>query len=143
MTEDFWQLLLSVNLIGPFRCSRAAATALKESTGAIVNTASVAGIGKQGSSIAYSAAKTGLVSLTRSLARGLAPDVRVNAVAPGQVKTPWTEGWSEERKQFARDQSVLNRRSTPEDIAQGILFLCAGSNMVTGHVLVIDGGQTL
>ncbi len=143
MTEDFWQLLLNVNLIGPFRCSHAAADALKESEGAIVNTASVAGVGKQGSSLVYSATKTGLVSLTRSLARGLAPKVRVNAVAPGQVKTPWTENWSEERKQFARDQSVLNRRSSPEEIAQGMLYLCAGTTMVTGHVLVIDGGQTL
>jgi 3-oxoacyl-[acyl-carrier protein] reductase len=84
-----------------------------------------------------------LVSLTRSLARGLAPKVRVNAVAPGQVKTPWTENWPEERKQFARDQSVLKRRSSPEEIAQGMLYLCAGTTMVTGHVLVIDGGQTL
>lgn len=143
MTEDFWQLLINVNLIGPFRCSHAAADALKESEGAIVNTASVAGVGKQGSSLVYSATKTGLVSLTRSLARGLAPKVRVNAVAPGQVKTPWTEQWPEERKQFARDQSVLKRRSSPEEIAQGMLYLCAGTTMVTGHVLVIDGGQTL
>ena len=143
MTEEFWQLLLNVNLIGPFRCAHAAADALKQSKGAIVNTASIAGVGKQGSSIVYSATKTGLVSLTRSLARALAPEVRVNAVAPGQVKTPWTENWPEERKQLARDQSVLKRRCSPEEIAFGMLYLCAGNTMVTGHTLVIDGGMTL
>jgi len=143
MTEDFWQLLLGTNLIGPFRCAHAAAASLKESRGAIVNMASIAGIGEQGSSIAYAASKSGLVSLTRSLARGLAPEVRVNAVAPGQTKTPWTESWPEERKQWARDLAVLKRRSSPEDIAEAVLYLCAGASMVTGHVLVVDGGMTL
>jgi len=143
MTEEFWQLLLNTNLIGPFRCAHAAAESLKASHGAIVNMTSIAGIGQQGSSIAYAASKSGLVSLTRSLARGLAPEVRVNAVAPGQTKTPWTEDWPEERKQWARDQSVLKRRSSPEDIAEAVLFLCAGASMVTGHVLVVDGGMTL
>ncbi|AMM85922.1 SDR family oxidoreductase [Martelella sp. AD-3] len=143
MTEDFWQLLLGTNLIGPFRCAHAAAPALKQSRGAIVNMASIAGIGQQGSSIAYAASKSGLVSLTRSLARGLAPEVRVNAVAPGQTRTPWTDDWPEERKQWARDLAVLKRRSEPEDIAEAVLYLCAGASMVTGHVLVVDGGMTL
>lgn len=143
MTEDFWQLLIGTNLIGPFRCAHAAAPSLKQSRGAIVNMASIAGIGQQGSSIAYAASKSGLVSLTRSLARGLAPDVRVNAVAPGQTRTPWTDDWPEERKQWARDLAVLKRRSEPEDIAEAVLYLCAGASMVTGHVLVVDGGMTL
>lgn len=143
MTEEFWQLLLNTNLIGPFRCASAASEALMASSGAIVNIASIAGLGKQGSSIAYAASKSGLVSLTRSLARGLAPKVRVNAVAPGQTKTPWTENWPEERKQMARDLAVLKRRSTPADVAEAVLFLCAGASMVTGHVLVVDGGMTL
>ncbi|WP_116134238.1 SDR family NAD(P)-dependent oxidoreductase [Tropicimonas sp. IMCC34043] len=143
MTEEFWQLLLNTNLIGAFRCAHAAAAGLKQSHGAIVNMTSIAGIGQQGSSIAYAASKSGLVSLTRSLARGLAPEVRVNAVAPGQTRTPWTDDWPEERKQWARDQAVLKRRSDPEDIAEAVLFLCAGASMVTGHVLVVDGGMTL
>lgn len=143
MTEEFWQLLLNTNLIGAFRCAHAAAEALKARKGAIVNMTSIAGIGQQGSSIAYAASKSALVSLTRSLARGLAPEVRVNAVAPGQTRTPWTEDWPEERKQWARDQSVLKRRSNPEDIAEAVLYLCAGAGMVTGHVLVVDGGMTL
>ncbi|TDK50685.1 SDR family NAD(P)-dependent oxidoreductase [Antarcticimicrobium luteum] len=143
MTEEFWQLLLNTNLIGAFRCAHAAAEALTQSRGAIVNMTSIAGIGQQGSSIAYAASKSALVSLTRSLARGLAPQVRVNAVAPGQTKTPWTENWPEERKQWARDLAVLKRRSDPEDIAEAVLYLCAGASMVTGHVLVVDGGMTL
>lgn len=143
MTEEFWQLLLNTNLIGAFRCAHASAEALQVQGGAIVNIASIAGIGKQGSSIAYAASKAGLVSLTQSLARGLAPTVRVNAVAPGQTSTPWTDDWPEERKQWARDQSVLKRRSSPEDIAEAVLYLCAGAAMVTGHVLVVDGGMTL
>jgi len=143
MTEEFWQLLLNTNLIGAFRCAHAAAGALKDRKGAIVNMASIAGVGQQGSSIAYAASKSALVSLTRSLARGLAPEVRVNAVAPGQTKTPWTEDWPEERKQWARDMAVLKRRSDPEDIAEAVLYLCAGAGMVTGHVLVVDGGMTL
>ena len=81
--------------------------------------------------------------MTRSLARGLGPNVRVNAVAPGQVATPWTESWPEERKQKARDQAVLKRRATPEDIAEVVVFLCVGAGMVTGQTLVVDGGMTL
>lgn len=143
MTEEFWQLILSTNLLGAFRCAHAAADALRQGGGAVVNVASIAGLGKQGSSIAYAASKAALVSLTQSLARGLAPDVRVNAVAPGQTRTPWTESWPEERKQWARDLSVLGEVSEPEDIAEAILFLAAGGRMVTGHVLVVDGGMTL
>lgn len=143
MTEDLWQLLLNVNLVGAFRCARAAAPFLKVRGGAIVNITSIAGLGEQGSSIAYAASKSGLVSLTRSLARGLAPEVRVNAVAPGQTNTPWTADWPEERKLWAVEKAVLRRRSEPEDIAESVMFLCAGARMMTGQVLVVDGGMTL
>jgi len=143
LDEDFWQTILNTNLIGPYRCTRAAAEALKAARGAVVNTASVAGVGQQGSSSAYAASKSGLVSLTRSLARGLGPDVRVNAVAPGAVNSPWQKDWPEERKQASIDKAVLKRRCEPEDIAEVVLFLCAGGRMVTGQTIVIDGGLTL
>jgi len=143
MTEEFWQLLLNTNLIGSFRCAKTAAPALKQSGGAIVNIASIAGISTQGSSLVYSASKSAIVSMTRSLARGLGPNVRVNAVAPGQVATPWTETWSEERKQEARDQAVLKRRCTAEDIAEVVMFLCVSANMITGQTIITDGGLTL
>jgi 3-oxoacyl-[acyl-carrier protein] reductase len=143
MTEEFWQLLLNTNLIGSFRCAKAAAPALKQTGGAIVNIASIAGVSTQGSSLVYSASKAAIVSMTRSLARGLGPNVRVNAVAPGQVATPWTETWPEDRKQEARDNAVLKRRCTPDDIAEVVTFLCVSAKMVTGQTIITDGGLTL
>lgn len=140
MTEAFWQTILSTNLIGPFRCSHAAAATLKVARGAIVNTASVAGLGRVGSSIAYGASKAGLINLTRALAVALAPEVRVNAVAPGFVDSPWTASWSAAKKRDYADQSLMRRVSTPADIAETILFLAAGGAMVTGHTLPVDGG---
>jgi 3-oxoacyl-[acyl-carrier protein] reductase len=141
MTDAFWETILSTNLIGPYRCARAAAPALRARRGAIVNTASVAGLGRRGSSIAYSASKAGLVNLTRSLARALAPEVRVNAVAPGLVETPWTEAWTAERKQATLSRTLLARLAKPEDIAEAMLFLAAGAAYMTGETLVVDGGH--
>ncbi|MCJ2084474.1 SDR family oxidoreductase [Methylobacterium sp. E-005] len=140
MTEDFWATILATNLLGPFRCARAAAASLKKSRGAIVNTASVAGLGRRGSSVAYSASKAGLINLTRSLARALAPDVRVNAVAPGLVATPWTQPWSEERKASTVGRTMLGRMARPEDVAETIFFLAAGAAYITGETLTVDGG---
>ena len=113
---------------------------LRASRGAIVNTASVAGLGRRGSSVAYSASKAGLINLTRSLARALAPDVRVNAVAPGLVATPWTEPWSEERKASTVGRTMLGRMARPEDIAETIFFLGAGAAYITGETITVDGG---
>lgn len=140
MTEEFWATILATNLLGPYRCSRAAAASLKDNRGAIVNTASVAGLGRRGSSIAYSASKAGLINLTRSLARALAPDVRVNAVAPGLVATPWTEPWPEARKAATVQHTMLRRMARPEDIAETIFFLAAGAAYITGETITVDGG---
>ena len=140
MTEEFWQTILATNLIGPYRCARAAAESLKKSRGAIVNTASVAGLGRRGSSIAYAASKAGLINLTRSLARALAPDVRVNAVAPGLVATAWTKPWPEARKAATTERTMLGRMARPEDIAETIFFLGAGAAYITGETLTVDGG---
>jgi 3-oxoacyl-[acyl-carrier protein] reductase len=141
MTEDFWQTMLATNLLGPFRCTHAAAAALKASRGAVVSTASVAGLGVRGSSLAYSASKAALINMTRSLARALAPAVRVNAVAPGLVDSPWIQDWPEARKQATRDITLLGKLATPDDIAEGICFLL-GHGHITGQTLVIDGGQS-
>jgi 3-oxoacyl-[acyl-carrier protein] reductase len=140
VTEDLWQNILSTNLIGPFRCSKVAASALKERKGAIVNTASVAGLGLRGSSIPYAASKAGLINLTKALARALAPEVRVNAVAPGLVNSPWIAAWPETRRQATRTNSLLGRICEPEDIADVIVFLCGGTRMVNGETIVVDGG---
>ena len=140
MTEEFWDAVLSTNLIGSFRCARAAAPHLIASRGAIVSTASVAGLGRRGSSIAYGASKAGVINLTQSLAKALAPHVRVNAVAPGLVNTPWTKPWPQERKQRSIEQSLLARMVEPEDIAQTMLFLSCQS-AITGQTVAVDCGM--
>ena len=143
LTEDFWNAILTTNLIGPFRCVKAAAEALRQSRGSIVNTASTAGVHTGGSSMAYSASKAGLINLTKNLARGLAPEVRVNAVAPGVVDTEWTRSWPKEAIQGAIDRAVLKRICTPQDVADVIVFLCVGTSMITGQTLAVDGGALL
>ena len=143
LSEDFWTRILATNLVGPFRCTRAAVGALKAAQGAVCNTASIAGIMGSGSSIPYAASKSGLINLTRSLARTLAPEIRVNAVAPGFVDSPWNKDWPAERKQQSIERTPLRRACKPADIAEVIFFLCAGGAMVTGQTVVVDGGLTL
>jgi 3-oxoacyl-[acyl-carrier protein] reductase len=141
LTEDFWERILSTNMLGPFWCSRAAAPALTVSKGCIVSTASIAGLGRRGSSIAYATSKAGLISLTRSLAVALAPHVRVNAVAPGFVRTDWTKDWSDERRNAAGAQSLLQRTATAEDIADVIVYLATPGSYLNAQTIVVDGGQ--
>ncbi len=143
LTEEFWSAILNTNLIGPFRCTHAAADALRAAGGAVCNTASVAGLNMAGSSMAYGASKAGLISLTKNLARALAPEVRVNAVAPGHVDTEWTSQWPAERKQGAIARTLLKRHCTAADIAGAIVFLCADNSMITAQTLVVDGGYSL
>ena len=143
LSEDFWATTLTTNHIGPFRCTRAAAAALKAAGGAVCNTASVAGINMPGSSMAYGASKAGLINLTKNLARALAPQARVNAVAPGFVDTDWTRRWPAARKQASIERTLLRRACTPQDIAAAIVFLCADGGMVTAQTLVVDGGYSL
>ena len=97
-------------------------------------------MGRGGSSIAYAASKAGLINLTRSLAMALAPEVRVNAVAPGIVDSPWTQPWPAERKREYAERSLMKRMCTAAEIAEAILFLAAGGAMITGHTLPVDGG---
>jgi 3-oxoacyl-[acyl-carrier protein] reductase len=143
LTEEFWSTILTTNLIGPFRCAHAAVPALKAAHGAICNTASIAGVMGSGSSIPYATSKAGLINLTRSLARTLAPEIRVNAVAPGFVESPWNKDWPADRKQASIERTPLQRACTPEDIAEAIFFLCAGAVMITGQTVIVDGGLTL
>lgn len=143
ITEDFFATLLQVNLLGVFRCAKAAAPALKAAKGAIVNTASIAGLGRAGSSLAYGATKAGVVSLTQNLARALAPEVRVNAIAPGAVDLSWMVDWTEDERRSSIEKALLKRRCQPEDLAEVILFLGFGAAMVTGQTITVDGGLTL
>ena len=141
-TESFWELLLNVNLLGPFRCTRAAADTLRAARGAVVNTASIAAFGGGGSSSPYCATKAGLVSLTREWARALAPEVRVNAIAPGLVDSDWMCRFDESGL-GATDNIPLQREGTPQDYAEVILFLAAGADYISGQTLTVDGGLTI
>ena len=146
LTEAMWDRILAVNLKGPFFCCRAVAPSMKEAgQGAIVNIASVAGIRAVGSSIAYAASKAGLINLTVALARVLAPEVRVNCVAPGFIDTRWLrDGLGpiyEPAKRATAEQTPLGRVATPADVAQAVLSLVEGADFVTGQTIVVDGGN--
>ena len=109
----------------------------------MVNVASTAGLTLPGSSVAYGASKAGLINMTQNLARALAPEVRVNAVAPGHVISDWTRDWPQARRQYAIDKALLKRACQPDDVAAVIVFLCADTAMVTGQTLPVDGGYML
>jgi 3-oxoacyl-[acyl-carrier protein] reductase len=143
LTTEKWDEILAVNLKGPFFVSRAAIPLMKASGGgAIVNVASVAGLAGAGSSIAYAASKGGLITMTKSFARAFAPEIRVNAVCPGVILSRWLDG-REELIDAAIKITPLRKASTPDDIADAILFLATEANMMTGQALTIDGGRTM
>lgn len=144
--EDFANIY-AVNVIGPFQMVRASAPALKAAKdGAIVNVSSVAALAGIGSSIAYAASKGALNTLTLSLARALAPEVRVNAVCPGYVATGWFKNrFGEERFREitagAAEAAPLKRAADAQDIAHSVLFLAGPeSRNITGEFLVTDSG---
>lgn len=145
MTSDKWDQLLAINTKGPFFCVRAAAELLRGgSGGAVVNISSVAGQTGRGSCIAYAASKGALNTLTKSLAIALAPKIRVNAVLPGPIDSRWirnaNNGW--DLAEMTADYPIP-RPSSPDEIADGVIYLATGTSMTTGQLLVIDGGQTL
>jgi 3-oxoacyl-[acyl-carrier protein] reductase len=142
LTDDVWNDILGVNLKGTFYCCRAAAPLLRERAGSIVNVTSVAGLQGHGSSIPYAASKAAVNTMTKSLARSLAPAVRVNAVAPGPVRTRWLAG-REEAIERSLKLTPLGRAALPEDVADVVVFLALGGALVTGQVIVVDGGRTM
>jgi ketoreductase RED2 len=142
VTPEVWQRILGVNLVGTWLVTQAAIPALRASgDGCIVNMGSVAGLRPTGSSIPYAASKAALHHLTLLLASVLGPQVRVNAVAPGVVETPWTADWPD-IKELTRQMAPLQRTATPEDVATACLGLVRAS-YVTGQVLACDGGISL
>ena len=138
--ESLWNRLLNVNLLGPYRCTRAAANTLRQSNGAIVNTASVSAFGRGGSSSPYCATKAALVSITREWSRALAPEVRVNAIAPGLVESDWMCRFDETKFDVAYE-IPLGRQGEPDEYAEFILFLAAGATYMTGQTVIVDGGM--
>jgi NAD(P)-dependent dehydrogenase (short-subunit alcohol dehydrogenase family) len=141
MDEAFWQKLVSVNQIGPYRCLSAAAPYLKKSHGAVVNVASTAGLGRAASSSVYAATKAALILLTKEWARALGPEVRVNAVAPHLVEgSGWDCKWTPEDIAKTIAHIPLRRAGRPEDYAEVIFFLLAGAGYMSGETVVVDGG---
>jgi 3-oxoacyl-[acyl-carrier protein] reductase len=149
LTDDVWRDVLDVDLVGSFRCVRAAAPLLKAARGCVVNVASISGVlaAQTTSSLAYGAAKAGLMYLTRGLAVALAPEVRVNAVAPAFTDTDWMRTHYGSRYADVVDQAAhtipLGRVASPEDVADAIVSLAEGSAFVTGQTLLVDGGLSL
>ncbi len=142
VTDSIWDEIFQVNLKGAFYCCRAAMPLLKSRRGCIVNISSVAGLQGHGSSIPYSASKAAMNCMTQSLARAFAPEVRVNAVAPGPILTRWLVG-HEEHVDKAIAQTPLKRAATPDDVADVVEFLALGTTLMTGQVVVVDGGRTI
>jgi 3-oxoacyl-[acyl-carrier protein] reductase len=139
LKDEHWDHIMGVNVKGIFHCCRAAATELKKRKGCIINITSVGGLTGMGSSIAYAASKAAAISVNKSLARVMAPDVRVNGIAPGIVMTRWVEGREEHVKRYA-DGTPLKRLGQPEDVSEVAYSLIANMNFVTGQNIVVDGG---
>jgi NAD(P)-dependent dehydrogenase (short-subunit alcohol dehydrogenase family) len=140
-TPEIWRHLYDVNVIAPFVLVTAAEQALRAAQGCVVNISSLAGVKPTGSSIPYAASKAAFNHQTRLLAKALGPDVRVNAVAPGLVDTPWTADWHEIRALISA-MAPMRRPATPEDVAEVVMGLVR-SAYLTGEVVLLDGGTSL
>lgn len=149
LDADEFKKLYNVNVIGPFQMTRAAAPHLKATgDGVVVNISSVAGLLGSGSSIAYAASKGALNTLTLSLARVLAPEVRVNAICPGGLLGSWTQKLMsdtayQEKLREAETQFPLKRGVWPVDVAQQVMFLIENATTTTGELLRTDSGRHL
>jgi pteridine reductase len=141
ITESQWDDLMGTNLKAPLFLSQAAAPHLAERDGLILNIADIHGLRPLKLHTVYSPAKAGLIMLTQSLARELAPHVRVNAIAPGPVEFP-EAGLTEEMKAAIIDKTLLKRRGSPDDIARAALFFASQAPYVTGQILAVDGGRS-
>jgi len=143
-----WQRVIGVNLIGAFQMARAVRAPMEAAgAGAIVNVSSVAGLVGVGSSIPYCASKAGMNNLTITLARALAPKIRVNAVAPGFITGRWLAGglgpaYDAVKKAFEA-RVPLGRVCEPEDVAAAVVSLVCGSDLVTGAILPVEGGMLI
>lgn len=146
-TVEDWKKTLEVNLIGIFVCSQAAAKyMLEQKSGKIINISSIRGIdhcGREGI-MDYSASKAAVISLTKTMAKELAPHVNVNTVAPGHTNTEMIKSLPEEIRKNMIEGSYLKRLAKPQEIAKAILFLASNdADFITGQLLLVDGGFSL
>ena len=144
INEENWHDLIGSNLKAPTFLSQAAASDLKKSNGCIINITDMHVESPKKGYVVYSVAKAGLVTLTKSLAQELSPEVRVNAVAPGPVLWPDNNAkFDDAYRQAVIDQTLLKRSGDPTDIAKAVKFLAADAPFITGHVLAVDGGRSI
>jgi 3-oxoacyl-[acyl-carrier protein] reductase len=142
LTDEIWDRTFDTNLKGAFYAIRCAVPSLRKQPGAsVVNVASVAGITGMGSSIAYAASKGAMITMTKSLARALAPEIRVNAIAPGFVRTRFAN-WPAAAFDQGEAVTPLKRLATVEEIAALALYLGSDAGSTTGETIVVDGGLT-
>jgi 3-oxoacyl-[acyl-carrier protein] reductase len=142
LTDEIWDRTFDTNLKGAFYAVRSAVPSLRKQSGSsIVNVASVAGITGMGSSIAYAASKGAMITMTKSLARALAPEIRVNAIAPGFVRTRFAN-WPAAAFDQGEAVTPLKHLATVEEIAALALYLVADAGSTTGETIVVDGGLT-
>ena len=144
ITEQAWEDLIGTNLKAPLFLSQAAAGELRRRHGCIVNIVDIHAEFPMKNYVVYSVAKGGLLALTRSLARELGPEVRVNGVAPGTILWPEDSNWSDEiSRQRVINQTALKRIGDPDDIAKAVEFLVTAAPYVTGQVIAVDGGRSV
>ena len=143
LTEEVWDKIMAVNLTGPMRLTKAVAPVMKaQGRGRVVNISSVAGLGPQGSSIAYAVSKAGLIHLTRCMAVAMAPEVLVNCVAPGLLEgTRATANLRPEMIAQGAAGSLLKKAADKDDCADMVVTMCRTETM-TGQTVVIDSGRT-
>ncbi len=142
--REQWHDLVGTNLKAPLFLAQAAAAELRRRHGAIVNIVDIHAERPMHGHLLYSAAKAGLVALTKGLAQELAPQVRVNAVAPGVIVWPEGEAWQdEEQRRKIVAHTLLKREGTPDDIARTVQFLIADAPYITGQVIAVDGGRSI
>jgi len=137
-SPEQWDNIMALNLRAPFLLSQAAAPHLRRSKGVIVNIADLAAFETWPGYLVHGLSKSGVVYLTRALARVLAPDVRVGAVAPGTVLLP--EGWSASDAEHLLETTPLHRNGSPEDVSNAVLFIL-GADYFTGDTIIVDGGR--
>jgi len=144
INDKAWDDLIGTNLKAPLFLSQAAVGQLKKNHGCIINIVDIHAERPMKNYVVYSMAKAGLVNLTRSLARELAPEVRVNGVAPGAIIWPEDEAWSDElSRQRIINSTLLKRVGDPEDIAKAVYFLIADAPYITGQIIAVDGGRSI
>ena len=144
ITDKAWDDLIGTNLKAPLFLSQAAAPELRKRHGCIVNIIDIHAEFPMKNYVVYTVAKGGLLALTRSLARELGPEVRVNGVAPGTIMWPEDGEWSDElSRQRIVNQSALKRVGEPADIAKAVDFLVSAAPYVTGQVIAVDGGRSI